>query len=146
MLSFTKVHCDGYNAGDYDNFVEVKRFTSILDYMESVKELRVRYWIYLNGNKFFGVGRAQLLKHIEESGSIANAAKAMGMSYKKAWAMVDDMNSKAKEPYVVAKKGGKSGGGTELTDAGRKMLEAYNSLNTKLALITEAEKEILSLI
>ncbi|GLU51155.1 winged helix-turn-helix domain-containing protein [Dyadobacter frigoris] len=114
--------------------------------MESVKELRVRYWIYLDGNKFFGLGRAQLLKHIEESGSIANAAKAMGMSYKKAWAMVDDMNSRAQEPYVIAKKGGKSGGGTELTDAGRKMLGAYDNLNKKLASIAESEMEILSLI
>lgn len=114
--------------------------------MDSVKELRVRYWIYLNGEKFFGVGRAELLKHIDESGSISNAAKAMGMSYKKAWAMVDDMNSKAKEPYVLAKKGGKSGGGTELTEAGRKMLGAYDSLNKKLASIAESEREILSLI
>ncbi len=114
--------------------------------MQSIKELRVRYWIYLDGSKFFGLGRAQLLRHIEESGSIANAAKAMGMSYKKAWAMVDDMNSKAKEPYVVAKKGGKSGGGTELTEAGRKMLKSYENLNDKLASIAESEKEILSLI
>ncbi|MBE9465915.1 winged helix-turn-helix domain-containing protein [Dyadobacter subterraneus] len=113
--------------------------------MQSVKELRVRYWIYLDGEKFFGLGRAQLLKHIQESGSISNAAKAMGMSYKKAWAMVDDMNVKAKEPYVIAKKGGKSGGGTELTEAGRKMLEAYNNLNSKLASIAESEKEILNL-
>lgn len=114
--------------------------------MQSVKELRVRYWIYLDGDKFFGIGRAELLKHIRESGSIANAAKAMGMSYKKAWAMVDDMNSKAKVPYVVAKKGGKKGGGTELTEAGKKMLEAYDRLNDKLAAIAESEKEILSLI
>ena len=114
--------------------------------MQSVKELRVRYWIYLDGDKFFGIGRAELLKHIEGSGSIANAAKAMGMSYKKAWAMVDDMNSKAREPYVVAKKGGKKGGGTELTEAGKKMLEAYDRLNSKLAAIAESEKEILSLI
>jgi len=59
----------------------------------------------------------------------------MGMSYKKAWAMVDDMNSKAKEPYVVAKKGGRRGGGTELTESGRKILEAYDGLNNKLASI-----------
>ena len=57
------------------------------------------------------------LSTLKKSGSIVNAAKAMGMSYKKAWAMVDDMNSKAKEPYVVAKKGGRRrGGGTELTE------------------------------
>ncbi|WP_159468416.1 winged helix-turn-helix domain-containing protein [Dyadobacter sp. 3J3] len=114
--------------------------------MQSVKELRVRYWIYLDGNKFFGLGRAQLLKHIDESGSIANAAKAMGMSYKKAWAMVDDMNSKSKDPYVIAKKGGKSGGGTELTEAGKRILRAYDSLNAKLAAVVESELEILNLM
>lgn len=114
--------------------------------MQSTKELRVRYWIYLDGEKFFGLGRAQLLKHIQESGSISNAAKAMGMSYKKAWAMIDDMNSKSNAPYVIAKKGGQKGGGTEVTDAGKKMLEAYDNLNLKLAAAIKAESEILNLI
>lgn len=114
--------------------------------MQSEKELRVRYWIYLDGDKFFGLGRAQLLKHIHESGSISNAAKAMGMSYKKAWAMVDDMNTKGTEPYVIAKKGGQKGGGTELTEAGKKMVESYDNLNRKLAAVIEEEKDILNLI
>jgi molybdate transport system regulatory protein len=114
--------------------------------MQSTKEVRVRYWIYLDGDKFFGLGRAQLLRHIEESGSISNAAKAMGMSYKKAWAMIDDMNSKSHEPYVIAKKGGQKGGGTEVTEAGKKMLEAYDNLNLKLAAVIKAESEILNLV
>ena len=57
------------------------------------------------------------------------------MSYKKAWAMVDDMNSKAKEPYVVAKRVVEEVGELSLQKAGRKILEAYDGLNNKLASI-----------
>jgi molybdate transport system regulatory protein len=47
-------------------------------------EIRVRCWIDINGEKFFGPGRAELLELIGDTGSIAKAAKSMGMSYKKA--------------------------------------------------------------
>ena len=57
------------------------------------KQLRVRCWIDIDGERFFGPGRAELLELIHETGSISKAAKAMGMSYKKAWAMVDGLNS-----------------------------------------------------
>ncbi|CAG4999028.1 hypothetical protein DYBT9275_02135 [Dyadobacter sp. CECT 9275] len=109
-------------------------------------EIRMRHWVYVDGVKFFGPGRLELLVRIAETGSMAKAAKDMGMSYKKAWAMVDEMNALGQNPYVVARKGGQKGGGTELTETGRKVIEAYKELNRKLMKVVEAESELLQLI
>lgn len=100
--------------------------------MDRQKDIRLRCWIDIEGKKFFGPGRAVLLQHIHEQGSISKAAKAMGMSYKKAWAMVDDMNHKGKQPYVALHKGGTSGGGAELTETGKSVLNAFNELTSQL--------------
>lgn len=110
------------------------------------KELRVRCWIDIDGERFFGPGRAELLQHIRETGSISKAAKAMGMSYKKAWAMVEGLNGQARKPYVVARKGGQEGGGTELTRNGIAMLAAYEKLNDKLHNLVKRNIHILKLI
>jgi molybdate transport system regulatory protein len=110
------------------------------------KAIRVRCWIDIDGVKFFGPGRAELLELIEESGSIAQAAKEMGMSYKKAWAMVDEMNSRAKKPYVMRYKGGEKGGGAELTDAGKKVVSAYRKFMRKINTLVDRETDLLKVI
>jgi len=110
------------------------------------KEIVVRCWIDIDGVRFFGPGRADLLSLIDEVGSIAKAAKAMGMSYKKAWDMVDEMNTRGKKPFVIARKGGEKGGGTELTETGRKMLAKYERLVIKLNAMIEKNDDILNLI
>jgi molybdate transport system regulatory protein len=110
------------------------------------KEFRVRCWIDVNGTKFFGPGRLELLEKISESGSIAKAAKSMGMSYKKAWAMIEDLNSSGSQPYVITHKGGKKGGGTEVTPAAKKLMYSYQQLISKLNQIVDKETEILKLV
>ena len=110
------------------------------------KEIVVRCWIDIDGARFFGPGRLELLSLVDESGSIVKAAKAMGMSYKKAWDMVDDMNTRGKKPLVVARKGGDKGGGTELTDTGRKIIAKYSKLVSKLNSIIEKNDDILNLV
>jgi molybdate transport system regulatory protein len=110
------------------------------------KQLRVRCWIDIDGERFFGPGRAELLQLIIETGSISKAAKSMGMSYKKAWAMVEGLNAQAKRPYVIAHKGGQKGGGTEVTPRGRAMLSAYQKLSDKIHSITDKHADILKLI
>ena len=110
------------------------------------KEIVVRCWIDIDGVRFFGPGRADLLSLIDKVGSIAKAAKAMGMSYKKAWDMVDEMNTRGKKPFVIARKGGEKGGGTELTETGRKMLAKYERLVIKLNAMIEKNDDILNLI
>jgi molybdate transport system regulatory protein len=114
--------------------------------MEKQIELRLMHWVYVDGVKFFGPGRVQLLRLIQETGSIAQAAKSMGMSYKKAWRMVDEMNTFGRSPYVIAHKGGQLGGGTEITERGKLVIEAYSDLNKKLLSLIEEEKELLKLI
>ena len=110
------------------------------------KEIRVRCWIDIDGSKFFGPGPAELLELIEESGSIAKAAKQMGMSYKKAWDLVDKLNAWGRKPYVISRKGGEKGGGAELTDTGRKVVSKYRDLTAKLKAVVKKDTEILKLI
>jgi molybdate transport system regulatory protein len=114
--------------------------------MEKDIRIHFRHWVYIDEMKFFGPGRVELLEHIEETGSIMKAAKAMGMSYKKAWAMVDHMNTYGQKPYVITHKGGQQGGGTELTETGKKVILAYKKLNARLQEIVAAEQELLALI
>jgi molybdate transport system regulatory protein len=75
----------------------------------------------------FGPGKAELLGQIDRTGSIAAAGRAMGMSYKRAWALVEEMNAAFRTPLVVSARGGAGGGGAGLTDAGREVMEAYQA-------------------
>ncbi len=75
-----------------------------------------------------GPGRADLLDLIQETGSIAAAGRRMGMSYKRAWALVESMNTSFATPLVEAAKGGAGGGGAHLTPMGNSLLEAYRQV------------------
>ncbi|MCW5697688.1 MAG: LysR family transcriptional regulator [Bauldia sp.] len=75
-----------------------------------------------------GPGKADLLRLIGETGSIAAAGRAMGMSYKRAWLLVGVMNKAFAEPLVTVSRGGNQRGGAELTATGQKVLAAYNRL------------------
>ena len=110
------------------------------------KEIRLRCWIEIDGEKFFGPGPAELLELIGEVGSIANAAKKMGMSYKKAWDMVEELNTRGQKPFVISRKGGEKGGGAELTETGKKVILKYRNLTAKLKAIVENDKDILKLV
>jgi molybdate transport system regulatory protein len=107
------------------------------------KEIRVRCWVDIGGVKHFGPGPAELLERIEETGSISKAAKEMGMSYKKAWDIIERMNARGQSPYVVTSKGGTEGGGTVLTPTGKKVLKSFNKLNNKIKAVVKKETELL---
>lgn len=81
--------------------------------------------------RFLGKGRIQLLELIIEHGSISKAAKAMEMSYKRAWDLITSMNSQATKPFVITQVGGKSGGGAIVTPEGLQAIEAYKSLQAR---------------
>ncbi len=72
--------------------------------------------------------RIRLLEEIGRKGSINQAAKAVPLSYKAAWDAIDTLNNLAPEPLVVRVTGGRQGGGTELTEYGRKMVAMYRAL------------------
>ena len=110
------------------------------------KEIRIRCRIDLDGKKFFGPGPASLLELIGKEGSIKKAAKAMGMSYKKAWDIIDRLNEMGKKPYVSLQKGGEKGGGAVLTDAGKKLLNEYSRLTAKIDALVTKNTQILKLV
>jgi molybdate transport system regulatory protein len=73
-----------------------------------------------------GPGKADLLRAIEETGSISAAARRMRMSYRRAWLLVHTMNECFEPPLVEAVKGGAEGGGARLTPTGRRVLTEYS--------------------
>ncbi|MGI3183562.1 winged helix-turn-helix domain-containing protein [Nioella aestuarii] len=75
-----------------------------------------------------GPGKVDLLEKIRETGSIAAAGRAMSMSYKRAWSLVDQMNSAFQEPLVQRVRGGANGGGAQLTNTGAQVLEHFRKL------------------
>lgn len=77
---------------------------------------------------FLGDTRIKLLEAIERYGSISQAAKAVPLSYKAAWDAVDAMNNLAEEPLVERSVGGRHGGGTNLTDYGRRLVAMYRAV------------------
>lgn len=80
-----------------------------------------------------GPGKAELLELIAETGSISSAAKRMGMSYRRAWLLVDTMNQCFDAPLVETAAGGKGGGGARITGLGREVLARYRSILKKCA-------------
>jgi molybdate transport system regulatory protein len=81
--------------------------------------------IELGSDTLLGPGKAALLSGIRDTGSIAAAGRRMGMSYKRAWYLIDTLNKAFQEPLVSASKGGRSGGGATLTNTGTAILESY---------------------
>ena len=78
-----------------------------------------------------GPGKVDLLEAIEHTGSISAGARELGLSYRRAWDLVDTMNHCFKHPLVERVKGGKGGGGAQLTAEGREILELYRTMETK---------------
>ena len=82
-----------------------------------------------------GPGKAELLEAIARAGSISAAGRALGMSYRRAWLLVDTMNRCFREPLVEAAKGGAHGGGAWLTPFGDEVLAAYRALERHAATV-----------
>lgn len=78
-----------------------------------------------------GPGKAQLLALIEEHGSIRAAGAAMGMSYRRAWLLADEINRMFREPSIFTRHGGKSGGGAGLTPFGETLLGACRRMDAE---------------
>ena len=88
-----------------------------------------------------GPGKADLLDAIARTGSIAAAARAMGLSYRRAWVMTETMNRSFATPLVAASKGGGGGGGTVLTPEGAAVLAGYRAMVAAAAVAAAPEAE-----
>jgi molybdate transport system regulatory protein len=75
-----------------------------------------------------GPGKVALLEAVERTGSITAAAKSLGMSYRRAWLLVDEVNHALRSPAVESTKGGEGGGVSRLTPTGLRMVELYRGI------------------
>jgi molybdate transport system regulatory protein len=87
--------------------------------------------ILLGGASSLGPGKVALLEEIGRHGSISAAARAMEMSYRRAWLLVESMNNSFTQPLVATATGGKRGGGAQLTEFGREVLRRYRDMERK---------------
>jgi molybdate transport system regulatory protein len=90
--------------------------------------IRLRLRIDVDREAAIGPGKIALLEAILETGSISAAARALGMSYRRAWLLVEDINGRLREPAVTRAKGGTHGGSSDLTDTGRRLIELYRKV------------------
>ena len=82
-----------------------------------------------NGDRI-GPGKIALLEAIRSTGSISAGARALGMSYRRAWLLVEEINETLREPAVSAETGGRSGGGAVVTPAGERIIDLYRSIES----------------
>lgn len=92
------------------------------------KTVGTRLRIVIAPGVALGPGKADLLQGIKETGSISAAARRMGMSYKRAWYLVETLNGHFGKPLVVSVKGGRAGGGAQLTALGEEVLAAFREM------------------
>ena len=88
----------------------------------------IRLFLKLDPDTRIGHGKVALLEAIETTGSISAAGRALDMTYRRAWELVDHMNKAFGQPLVTGQTGGAGGGGAKLTDLGREVVARYRAL------------------
>jgi molybdate transport system regulatory protein len=92
---------------------------------------RLTLRVDLDADRAIGPGKIRLLEAIRDTGSITQAGVSLGMSYRRAWLLVDDMNNCFREPVVNAQAGGSHGGGAALTGFGRRLIDQYRAIEAE---------------
>jgi molybdate transport system regulatory protein len=104
---------------------------------DAVPVLQTRLRVVANGEIAMGPGKADLLEQIAKTGSIADAARNLDMSYMRAWTLVKTMNAMFRAPLVVANRGGRERGGAGLSDDGYTVLKLYREMQEACLRVTE---------
>jgi molybdate transport system regulatory protein len=102
-------------------------------------ELKGKIWIEGSEGTFLGYGRVTLLEKIKQYGSISKAAKSLNMSYRQAWKLINSMNRQAGKPFVKTQVGGKSGGGTTVTEVAEKAIDQFWRIHKNFKKFLEKE-------
>lgn len=102
--------------------------------MSASRAPRLRLRLLLGETVMLGPGKAELLAQIRATGSISAAGRAMGMSYKRAWMLVEEMNAAFAHPLVDSARGGPGGGGAQLTATGDEVLARFRAIEAAAAL------------
>jgi molybdate transport system regulatory protein len=88
--------------------------------------------LQLDRERALGPGKVRLLELVRETGSISGAGRAMKMSYRRAWLLVDELNHMFNEPVVVSRLGGTAGGGASLTELGAEVVRRYRAIEARI--------------
>ena len=99
--------------------------------MEKERDSTPRLRVLMGAAVALGPGKADLLDAVKREGSISAAARTMGMSYRRAWILIEAMNRDFKKPLVETSAGGSGGGGARVTAAGNEALRRYRAMEDK---------------
>jgi molybdate transport system regulatory protein len=91
------------------------------------------------GAPAMGPGKAELIERIAQTGSISAAARAMGMSYRRAWQLVEALNRAYREPVIDTAVGGRRGGGARVTAFGRRLVARFRAMENKASAAIAAD-------
>jgi molybdate transport system regulatory protein len=105
--------------------------------MKSKVQFRLR--IYRDDSIAIGPGKIALLEAIAETGSISAAGRQLGMSYRRAWMLIDEMNRALSSPAVTTAAGGAHGGGTALTPVGEQIVQHYRAIESTARVAAAAD-------
>jgi molybdate transport system regulatory protein len=95
---------------------------------KSVGNTRLTLRVDFGSRRSIGPGKIRLLEEVERTGSISEAGRKLGMSYRRAWLLIDDMNRCFNHAVVSAKPGGSQGGGTTVTKFGAALIRQYRAI------------------
>ena len=102
--------------------------------------IKARIVVQRDGKDFLGPGRIELMQRIQQTGSIAEAARDMGLSYRKAMNLVREVNRVGKEEAILTWKGGPSKGGAAISKYGLQIIEHYQQVRNQVQLLLETEQ------
>ena len=115
--------------------------------VESLVRIAPRFRVLFREEIALGPGKVELLKAIQETGSIRQAASHLGMSYMRAWLLIRTMNRCFRAPLVHSERGGATKGGARLTEIGTAAVRLYDRLETdSLAMTQKTREELMSLL
>jgi molybdate transport system regulatory protein len=127
----------------FDNYKGFVMAKSVKDILKQVDDLKIngRLWLESADGRFLGPGPIELLEHVADTGSISNAAKAMSMSYKKAWELINNLNAHTNTPVVIPQAGGEKGGGSVLTEEALQLIQYHRELRKSFSDFLEKESK-----
>jgi molybdate transport system regulatory protein len=97
-----------------------------------MSSLTVRFRVDFGRNEAVGPGKVTLLEHIDECGSLSQAARELGMSYRRAWQLLESLNVTFRLPVATTSVGGRGGGGAALTAFGRDLIKTYRAFDAEV--------------